>query len=79
MKYIELCYYKQNVGSGTKPTGLMKSLQPGTRRLPYLNAGDLGSFSPINCKGHNCSILTLLSKARPSLLSYFFHIIFMLH
>ena len=71
MKCIKLRYYKQKMGSGTKPTGLMKSPWAGTRRWLYLNAEDLGSFTPINCKGHNFSILALCDK-RPSLLSYLF-------
>lgn len=69
MKCIELRYYEQKVGSATKPTDPVKSPQVGVMRSPYLDARELGSFSPTNYKGHHFSILAL-SEKRASLLSY---------
>ena len=80
MRCMKLCYYKQKMGSGTKPTDPMKFLQANTRRSPYLNAEGLGSFSPVNRKVHNFGVLALffLRKDPYYQVTYFFHLIFML-
>lgn len=58
MNCIRLHYYKQKMGSGTKPTDLMASTG-WHKEIAISEYGDLDSFSPINCKGHNFSPLAL--------------------